>query len=271
MCGVRHVAGLEERHALGRREVRELDGSSQWCPGNIRAPLDRRRIAAGEHDDDTGGELREPGVAQPGVERRERLVGVEENDAAIRNDPAAGAGCRCCVVHRPAQRLTRRRNASPVERDRRAFTLFSEPCEFTQQSCLADAAGTVHVEDEEGRIARGERRREQRPFGVPGDEARFSGRCQSNRRSARVDQAVSCSDGRATTLSQRGPRPHAFSIAGRRSGPQECHIVCAFACPWQRRHSSSSACSSRSRHRVRRRSMPYRHASIRTWRNPGSS
>jgi hypothetical protein len=175
VLGGRDAAGAEVGPALGRAQVAQRHHPGQVPPAGVGQPAGGRRVAPGQHDQVPGGQLGQQRLPQPGVQRGQGLVGVDQQHAA----GAQGQGLQRRGVRGLAQgpaqggqeARRRRVEVAPVQPHRRDPGVGGQPGELAQQDGLADPAGAVDVQEGERRLGVGQRGGEQRQLRRPPDKA----------------------------------------------------------------------------------------------------
>jgi hypothetical protein len=171
----RDAPGVQVGPALVRAQVAQRHHLGQVPPAGVGQPARRRRVAPGQHDQVPAGQLGQQRLPQPGVQRGQGLVGVDQQHAA--GPPGQGLKGRPVrwLAQGPAQGgqepRGRRVEVAPVQPHRRHPGLGGQPVELAQQDGLAHASRAVDVEQGEGRLGVGQRGGEQRQLRRPPDNA----------------------------------------------------------------------------------------------------
>ena len=84
------AAGGEKRGAFAGGEVLQLDDPCQRRPRDVGGPLASRLVASAKHDEHAFRKRRQDRIAQPRVQRTQPLVGVDDDDTAVRHWNTAG-------------------------------------------------------------------------------------------------------------------------------------------------------------------------------------
>ena len=174
MLGVGDAACRQVGLALFGAQVLQRQAAGERRPVEVGRQAGSRRIAPGDDDQRLGRELGEECLAQPGVERREHLVGVDQQDAA--GWPGVDGG-RCVVLDldrvtdRPQNAGGRWVHVTAVDLDDGPAGFGGDAGVLTQQARLADPTGAVEMEDREGWWLLDQGGVEDAQFGMTADEA----------------------------------------------------------------------------------------------------
>ena len=160
-----HATAVQVPAAVLRAQVAQRHHPQQLAPRRVGAPGRARRLSPGEHRERSGWQRRQQHRADPVVQRRQPLIGVEQDhQTTTARRPGDGA-----VVHRQVERLPqdpqhrrrRRGEVAPVQADHRRVGVGGDGGEDIEQGRLADAWWSVEVQQHEGRFRRLEREAEQ--------------------------------------------------------------------------------------------------------------
>ena len=157
--------------------------TGQCGPVQVRPPCGRWFVASCDDDQAACWKLREHRVAEPLVERRQPLVGVDEQHAASRPpfehriQVAAGGAERLAEGDEESQR--RCFDVTAIDADHATAGLVGHACVLVQQRRLSNPTGSRDVQCDEGRVAGLQRRPEDRDLLLASDEALAASRRES--------------------------------------------------------------------------------------------
>ncbi len=171
-----HMPPRQVGAALLRVEVAQGQDAHHLRPTGVGAPGQARRPPPGEDYQGVGGQLAQELLAQPAVDGRQHLVGIDEQHQPARRVGQMGDGVG---LGRQAQgggesaqeEVGRGVDAPAIEESHPRPGRLGEVGELAHEARLADAAGAKEVEDEEGQFRPGQRLAQQIALGFAADEA----------------------------------------------------------------------------------------------------
>ena len=175
-----HTASCQVRPALVGAEVAQGMDTCQRAPVQVRAPGGLGFVASRDDDQTAGRELREHRVAEPLVDRRQPLVGVDEQHAASRppfehrTQVAVGGAEGLAQGDEESQR--RGFDVAAIDAHHVAAGLVGHPRVLVEERRLSNPAGSRDVQRHEGRVAGLQRRPEDRDLLLAPDEPLAAGR-----------------------------------------------------------------------------------------------
>ena len=145
------AAGVKQRAAVAVVEMVEAMHAQQRRPLRVVAPAFIRRLPSGADDEPARRQLRQEFVAQPRMQRRELLAGVDEQHSGI------VVRLRQIQPDRVDERMRLRRHESRVDAHDAPRRGGGPITQLREQRALADAARSVEPEQGERRQRRCER------------------------------------------------------------------------------------------------------------------
>ena len=150
------------------------------APAAIGAPGERGRLAPGEHHERVLGQLGQEGIAQPGVEWGEELVGVNEQHAQAGGIGGGGVEeLGHAARHDRHQCVGHRVDGAGIQGEHRYVARLAHENELGQQRRFANAAWPNHVQHVEGQLRGIERRCEQGELLAPANELALAHRAEA--------------------------------------------------------------------------------------------
>ena len=151
------ATGLEVLAAVLRAQIAQRHHPQQLTPGRVGAPGRTRCCPSGDDREGGGRQARQQPSAHPVIERREPLIGVEQDhQPAAVGRPADGTLARSGTSSTAAERLEhgrgRREEVAPVQTDHARTGVGRKPRKDVQQARLADARWPVELQHRERRL-----------------------------------------------------------------------------------------------------------------------
>lgn len=181
---VGHAALRQIGVAFLRREVAQGQRIQERLPARVGAPGGRRGVAAGQHGEDLDRQLGQKHIAQPVVQRRQQLVGVDEQHGATaalgqRLSRRLGGTETQRQAETAQERGGGRLHVAGVQRNGSHARLLRQPGKALQEAGLAHAARSMHEEHKERGIRGSQRACKKTQFRISPDETLPPGAVQA--------------------------------------------------------------------------------------------
>lgn len=154
LTGGVHAACVEVPTAVLRAEIAQGHHPQQLAPRRVRTPGRAGRRPPGDNGEGSDRQPREQSGAQPVIQRRQPLVRVEQDHqpATVERPGDGTIASGRLLPQRLEHGRRRRQEVAPVQTDHPCARVGGEPGVDVQQGRLADARGSVEVEQQERRV-----------------------------------------------------------------------------------------------------------------------